>query len=300
MKRIGVLTVRGPQYHPTKRLMAAAVEQGAEVVVVHPYQYPPAISGNRLFLATVPDGGGLDAVLPRQGAEITPACLPLIAHYEHSGIPVINGLSAIMTVRHKFLAMQAFVAAGLDVPETYYAGDRDGYAAAALKLGPGPVVVKPIRGRQGTGIACLRPGDRLPDLLLAELDKGNGLLVQAFVDPADRRDLRVLVVDGRVTAAMALTPSQGEFRANFHLGANARGIAPGPDIAAAAVKAAAAVGLEIAGVDLMVRHKGSILVLEANYAPGFRGLEQATGLDVAGRIIDHALSRIRQAKPAGV
>lgn len=290
--RIGVVTVQGPQYHPTARLREAASARGAEVVVVNPYRHPPAFAGNRAHLGSPLPGGMIDALLPRQGAEIKTAPLALIAHFERSGIPVINGLRAILTVRHKFLAMQAFVAAGLGVPDTIYAGDARAYAEAAIRLGPGPVVVKPIRGRQGSGIALLRPGQPLPGSLAAELEKGNGVLVQTFIDPATRCDLRALVVGGQVVGAMALTPEAGEFRANFHLGARSRAVDPSPEIADAALRAAGAVGLEIAGVDLMRLESGTVLVLEANYAPGFRGLEQATGLDVAGRIIDYVLSRL--------
>lgn len=290
--RIGVVTVKGPGYHPTARLSEAASARGARVVRVHPYRHPAGIVGGRAMLAAALDGGMPHALLPRQGAEIKTACLPLIAHFEQAGIPVVNGLRAILTVRHKFLAMQAFAAAGLGVPDTLYVGDGQAYAEATARLGPGPVVVKPVRGRQGSGVACLTPGQRLPEPLAFELDQGNGLLVQAFIDPAVRRDLRVLVVGGQVVGAMALTPAAGEFRANFHLGARSRAVDPSPEIAAAALGAAEAVGLEIAGVDLMRLENGRILVLEANYAPGFRGLEQATGLDVAGRIIDYVLSRL--------
>lgn len=290
--RIGVVTVKGLDYHPTARLSEAASARGARVVLVHPYRHPARLVGGRAMLGAALEGGMPHAVLPRQGAEIKTACLPLIAHFEQAGIPVVNGLRAILTVRHKFLAMQAFAAAGLGVPDTLYVGDGQAYAEATARLGPGPVVVKPIRGRQGSGIACLAPGQRLPKPLAFELDQGNGLLVQAFIDPAARRDLRVLVVGGQVAGAMALTPAAGEFRANFHLGARSRAVDPSPEIAAAALGAAEAVGLEIAGVDLMRLENGKILVLEANYAPGFRGLEQATGLDVAGRIIDYVLSRL--------
>lgn len=290
--RIGVVTVKGPAYHPTARLSEAASARGAEVVLVNPYRHPPGLAGNRPRLGSPLDGGMPNALLPRQGAEIKTACLPLIAHFEQAGIPVVNGLRAILLVRHKFLAMQTFAAAGLGVPDTFYVGDGQAYAEAVARLGPGPVVVKPVRGRQGSDIALLQPGQRLPVTLADALEQGNGLLVQAFIDPAVRQDLRVLVVGGQVVGAMALTPAAGEFRSNFHLGAHSRAVEPSPEIAHTALGAAEAVGLEIAGVDLMRLEDGRILVLEANYAPGFRGLEEATGMDVAGRIIDHVLSRL--------
>jgi ribosomal protein S6--L-glutamate ligase len=292
---IGIISVRGEAYHPTHRLIEAAAQRQARVTVIHPYHRLPAVVDGRALLGNNGNGGPLAVVLPRQGAEIKTACLPLIAHFEQSGIPVINGLQAILTVRHKYLALQALAAAGLPVPDTVYLAQAAYFKTALERLAPGPVVVKPISGRQGTGIVCLQPGQALPAQALAELDQGRGLLLQTFIAPELRQDVRVLVIGGRVAGAMALIPRAGEFRANFHLGSESRPVTLSAQAARTAVAAAGAVGLEIAGVDLMLLKENRQLVIEINYAPGFRGLEQATGLDVAGAIIDYALSRCHPA-----
>ena len=290
---IAIISVRGQDYHPSRRLIEAAAQRGARATVIHPYHMLPAVLDGRVLLGGPAGGERFDVVLPRQGAEIKTACLPLIAHFERSGIPVINGLQAILTVRHKYLALQVLAAAGLPVPDTIYIGEAKYFSAALERLPPGPVVVKPISGRQGSGIVCLQPGQALPDESKAELDNGRGLLLQAFIAPEMRQDVRALVVGETVVGAMALTPRSGEFRANFHLGSASQPIRLPSETAAMAVKAARAVGLAIAGVDLMLLKNNRCLVIEVNYAPGFRGLEQATGLDVAGAIIDYALARCR-------
>jgi ribosomal protein S6--L-glutamate ligase len=295
--RIGIITVRGMDYHPTRRLAEAAQARDAAVIAVHPYRVWPMLAEGRQQLCGHEPLESLDAVLPRQGAEIKSASLALIAHFEQMGIPVINRLSAILTVRHKFLALQTLSAAGLAVPATLYATSADGYRAALEQLAPGPIVVKPISGRQGTGVVCLKLNEPLPEALQTELASGNGLLVQAFIPPGGRQDLRVLVVGSQVAGAMALTPAAGEFRANVHLGGEARSVDLQSETAAAALAATRAVGLEIAGVDLMLRPGDSRpLIGEVNYAPGFRGLEAATGRDIAGTIIDFVLSRCRKGK----
>jgi ribosomal protein S6--L-glutamate ligase len=290
---IGIISVRGETYHPTRRLIEAAVQRQARVNVIHPYHLLPALVDGRALLGNDKHSAPFDVILPRQGAEIKTACLPLVAHFEQAGIPVINGLQAILTVRHKYLALQVLAAAGLPVPDTVYLAEAARFEAALEHLPPGPVVVKPISGRQGTGIVCLQPGQSLPAQCEAELDQGRGLLLQTFIAPERRQDVRALVIGGRVAGAMVLTPQAGEFRANFHLGSESRPVTLSAQAARTAVAAAEAVGLEIAGVDLMLLKDNRQLVIEINYAPGFRGLEQATGLDVAGTIIDYALSRSR-------
>jgi ribosomal protein S6--L-glutamate ligase len=293
-RTIGIISVRGADYHPSQRMAQAAVQRGARVLIVHPYHVSPGVRNGRAGLSNGSREESMDVVLPRQGAEIKTACLPLIAFFEHAGIPVINNLRAILTVRHKYLAVQALVAAGLPVPDTVYISESQAFEAALRQLPPGPVVVKPISGRQGTGIVCLQPGQALTDTLKIELEKGNGLLLQAFIAPETRQDVRVLVVGDQVVGAMALTHKPGEFRANFHLGSTSRPVSLEPEAAAMAIRATHAVGLEIAGVDIMMLGDNRCLVIEVNYAPGFRGLEEATGLDVAGTIVDYALSRCRK------
>jgi ribosomal protein S6--L-glutamate ligase len=253
--RIGILTVKGPNYHPTRRLIEAATAHGAEAVAIDPYLLSLAHkAGKPLFLPTeITDG--LHAVLPRQGAEIKTAALAVVGHFERSGVCVINRLSGILKARNKYLTCQSLAAAGLAVPETIYATSLNVCYAVRKSFAPMPTVIKPISGRQGTGIHCLYPDAALPGDIKAELAAGRGVLVQAFIPPRHREDIRSLVVGKNVIGAVSLTPPEGDFRSNFHVGSNAVPFDMPADLARLACQAVQAVGLDIGGVDLILpRH----------------------------------------------
>ncbi len=287
---IGVLTVRGKDYHPTQRLTEAAAERGVEVIPIDPYRVQPVYDQDRAVLYGDPAASTVRVVLPRQGAEIKPACLPLIEHYAQMGVRVINGQRSILMARNKFFMLQAMNRHNLAVPDTIFAPSMEGCRQAREHFSPAPVVLKPINGRQGTGLHCLAPDDPVPQDIETQLELGSGVLVQAFIPPEGRKDLRVLVIGQKVAGAVALTPPDGDFRANAHVGSQAISAELSPELAEMAVSAANAMEMEIAGVDVMLPYRGRPLVMEANSAPGFRALEAATGKDIAGAIVEYAVS----------
>lgn len=288
--RIGVISVRGMAYHPTRRLAEAAAARDAQIIAINPYEVQPAFELNRPFLYGAQNASGLQAVLPRQGAEIKTACLPLIAHFEQMGVRVINGLASIQMARNKFFMLQALTHAGLPVPNTVFATSMDGCRQAREYFAPHPAVLKPINGRQGTGLHCLAANEDLPQDIPAQFASGRGVLVQAYIPPRQRRDFRVLVVGGQVAGAIMLKPPEGDFRTNAHIGGQAQATALDAAMADQAVRAAGAMGLEIAGVDLIFPDGGEPMVIEVNSAPGFRALEAATEKDIAGTMVDYVLS----------
>jgi ribosomal protein S6--L-glutamate ligase len=287
---IGVLTVKGKDYHPTKRLAEAAAGRGAEILPVNPYDVQPAYAQGRPVLHGQPDASHVKAVLPRQGAEIKTACLPLIAHFEQMNIPVINGLRSILMARNKFFMLQAMTRAGLSVPNTIYAASVDGCNQARKYFAPHGVVLKPINGHQGTGLHCLTPQDDLPGDARARITAGRGMLVQEYFPPRQRQDLRVLVIGKSVAGAIRLKPPDGDFRTNVHVGGQTASFNLDDDTARLALRAARATALEIAGVDLILPDNGAPMVIEVNSAPGFRAMEATTGKDVAGLMMDYVLS----------
>jgi ribosomal protein S6--L-glutamate ligase len=157
------------------------------------------------------------------------------------------------------------------------------------------VVIKKVSSRQGQGTFLAADLQAAREWFQEERQR-TGILVQRFIDPAGRQDLRVLVMGARAAAAVSLQPAAGDFRANFHLTGSVRPMEIDPRLASLAVKATAALGLQIAGVDLMVDGRGQSVVVEANYSPGFQGLEAATGADIAGQMIDFAASVVREGK----
>lgn len=289
---IGVLTVQGKDYHPTARLAEAAAARGAAVVPINPYNVQPAYQKSRPVLHGNPDASNIQVVLPRQGAEIKTACLPLIAHYEQMGVRVINGLHSIQIARNKFFMLQAMTRAGLPVPDTLFAASMDGCRQARQFFAPDPVVLKPISGRQGTGLHCLSPKDDTPQDIEAQLTSGRGVLVQAYIPAEKRRDFRVFVIGREVAGAISLQPPAGDFRVNVHIGGLSAPADLPPETIDIAVRAAMAMKLEIAGVDLIVGDQIGPAIIEVNSAPGFQAMETTTGQDIAGAMVDYALSVI--------
>jgi ribosomal protein S6--L-glutamate ligase len=284
---IGIITVRDRAYHPNRRFGEAASERGHRTTLVHPYRVWPALKGGEPTVVGQPNMDTLHAVLPRQGATIGDSCLALIRHFSLMGLPLVNDLDAIRLTKNQFLTLQALTAARIPVLETIFVNSPQGLQEALAQLGGYPVVVKQVSGRQGKGITLVDSNADEEIIASRHLDKRKGLLVQRFVPLSGRQDIRVMVVGGKSLGAMELRPKQGDFRANFHLSKESRPIDLSPEQEAIALKAAYAVDLEIAGVDLIVDQKGGVSVIEVNYSPGFKGLESATGLDIAGQIVDY-------------
>ena len=287
---IGIITVRDRNYHPNRRLAEAASEQGHRTTLIHPYRVWPVLEKGRPTLEGHSGMDTLDVVLPRQGATIGDSCLALIRHFGLMGIHLVNDLDSIRLTKNKFLTLQTLTAAMIHVPETVFINSPEGFQIALERLGGYPVVTKQASGRQGEGIVLVETNDDAESVTRDHLDRRKGLLVQRFISTAGRQDIRVLVVGGIVIGAMELRPRKGDFRANFHLSKESCFKDLSPEQEKIALNAASAVGLEIAGVDLIVDKKDRVSVIEVNYSPGFNGLEAATGLDIAGGIVKYVVS----------
>jgi ribosomal protein S6--L-glutamate ligase len=293
--RIGIITVRDSAYHPNRRLLEAARLAGHEGVLIHPYRLWPTTVDGKLGVSGENAAPLPQVVLPRQGAQIGDACLALVGQFQDMGVPLVNDFKAVATARNKFLTQQALSAAGLPCPDTFFVNDASGVFQAVDRLGGYPLVVKPVSARQGSGVLRIENADDCRRRALDALNRREGLMIQRYLPPEKRRDIRALVVGGEVICAAMLVPPPGEFRANFHLGADIRSIVLSIDLARTALAAAAAVGCAVAGVDMMVDGDGRPLIVEVNYSPGFKGMEAASGLDIADRIVAFAVKRHQQA-----
>jgi len=286
---IGIITVRGPHYHPNRRLREAAAEKGHRVILVHPYHVWPGLEHGKLGLVGLPDLASLDVVLPRQGATVGDSCLALIRHFSLMGIPVVNNLNSIRLTKNKFLTLQALVKAHIPVLHTVFVNSAKGFQEALTRLGGFPVVIKQVSSRQGEGIILIEENCNVQSVTQKYLDRRKGLLVQRFIPTEGRHDIRVFVVGTNIVGAMELHPMKGDFRANYHLSKASKPTDLTPELKRISLKAANAVGLEIAGVDIMVDKNDQATVIEVNYSPGFKGLEAATGFDIANRIVGYVV-----------
>ncbi len=292
--RIGIITVQKPGYHPNRRLLEAARKAGHQGILVHPYHLWPISAAGRLEVTGAHSAPIPHVVLPRQGAQIGDACLALIHQFQLMGVPLVNDLQAVSIARNKFLTQQVLTAAGLPCPDTVFVNDESGFFLALDQLGGYPVVAKQVSGRQGDGVLRIMDVNDAHQRALPGLDRRRGLLVQRYIAPDNRRDIRALVIDGELICAASLVPAKSEFRANFHLGGDIKATPLSAELEQTAVSAAAVVGCDVAGVDMIVDPDDRPFIVEVNYAPGFKGLEAATGLDIAGRIVRLAIDRYRQ------
>ncbi|MGY1458892.1 30S ribosomal protein S6--L-glutamate ligase [Luteimonas sp. A534] len=277
---------RNSKLYSTRRLVEAARQRGHTVRVLDPLRCYMRIGKDGFALHYKGQSlAGFGAVIPRIGASINRYGNAVLHQFELMGCHTPNPSAAIMSARDKLRCHQLLAAQGIDMPVTVFGDNPDDTDDLLAMLGEPPHVIKLTEGSQGRGVMLTEK----PSASRGVVDALRGLyatfLLQEFIAEAGGADLRCLVVGDEVVAAMRRQAPEGDFRANLHRGGSAEGVqldAPEVEIA---VRAARALGLGVAGVDLVSSARGP-LVLEVNASPGLEGIERSTGVDVAGRIID--------------
>jgi ribosomal protein S6--L-glutamate ligase len=292
---IGIVSVKNHRYHPNRRLLEASRALNHQGILVHPKRFFMGVNDKGLRMDHLSGVFQADVILPRLGATIKDYGLGMIRHFELLGKPVVNRFQSILMARNKFLTLQTLSRNGIPVPETRYASNWDNFEGALSTLGGLPVVIKGLHGRQGTGVSLIDSIERHKPLLNPLLNTGQGLLIQRFIPPEKRRDIRIMVVGHRAVGAMTLKPKKGDFRANVHLNAGTERIRPTKEMTDLAIRSTKALGLDISGVDMIQEGSDPLRVIEVNYSPGFKGMEKCTGRDVASEIIRYATGLGRQA-----
>lgn len=237
-----------------------------------------------------------DVVLPRVGPTSAAYGLAVVNQFDLMGVPLVNSVVPISRARDKLLSLQLLSRHDIDVPKTVVTRDPSHLPQLLAEVGGPPVVLKLMHGAQGIGV-MLADSQRAVESVLDTLwHLGQNILIQEFIAEAGGRDLRALVVGGRIAAAMRRQAKLGEFRSNIHRGGEGTAIELEPEYARAAIEAARVMGLEIAGVDMLESPSGP-KVIEVNASPGFEGLERATRLDIAGLFIEYAEEHVARAVP---
>jgi len=282
---------RNTRLYSTRRLVEAARGRGHSVRVLDPL---------RCYLRIGEDGFGLhykgrpmgdyDVVIPRIGASITRYGTAVLRQFELMDSYTPNPSDAVLCARDKLRCHQLLAAHGIGLPATVFGDSPDDTADLLSLLGPPPHVIKLVEGAQGKGVLLTEKLGASRGVIEALRGLYANFLVQEFIAEAEGADLRCFVVGERVVAAMRRQAEPGEFRANLHRGGSAQPVRPTAAEQAMAVRAARLVGLGVAGVDLLRSRRGP-LVLEVNASPGLEGIEQASGQDVAGAVIDYAVAR---------
>lgn len=294
--KIGILSRKATLYS-TSRLIDACRQRGAEVVVLDPLQCVVKVSRKRPDVFH--DGErvtGLDGIVPRIGASITVYGLAVLRQFEMMGVFPANESESIARSRDKLRSLQLLSRHEIGIPPTAFARRREDVRSAIRKVGGAPVILKLLEGTQGKGVILAESVKSAESVLDAMNSLGANILTQAFIQEAGGIDYRALVVGGRVVAAMSRQAGEGEFRSNLHRGGTATGVTLDPAYESTALHAAEVLGLNIAGVDMVPSNEGP-MVLEVNSSPGLEGIEKATGVDVAGAIIEFVLENAHHGHP---
>ena len=279
------MLARNPNLYSHKRLVEAANARGHQIDIINTTQCYANITSDRPQVLY--RGAALvdyDAVIPRIGASITFYGLAVVRQFEMMGVWTLNDSAAIGRARDKIWALQILSRQGIGLPVTGFANSARRSEDLIRMVGGPPVVIKLVEGTQGLGVVL---GETMPSAKSAfEAFRGAkiNILVQEFVKEANGADIRAFVIGNRVVGAMKRQGEPGEFRSNLHRGGTAERIRITPDERSTAVRACKALGLNVAGVDMLRSDRGPVII-ELNSTPGLRGIEHSTGLDIAELII---------------
>lgn len=283
--KIAILS-RNSRLYSTVRLVEAARKRGHRVRVLDPLRCYMRIAAGVFEIHYKGRAlRGLDVVIPRIGASITFYGTAVLRQFEMMGVRTPNSSDAILRARDKLHALQLLARDGIGLPTTVFGDNPDDTADLLAMLGEPPHVIKLNEGAQGQGVLLAEKRPAAQGMIEAFRGLYANFLVQEFIREAKGGDLRCFVVGGKVVAAMKRQAPDGDFRANLHRGGTAAAVKLTSLESEMAVHAANVMGLGIAGVDLLRSHRGP-LVLEVNSSPGLEGIEAATGIDVAGAIIE--------------
>ena len=291
--KIAILS-RNARLYSTQRLVEVARERGHVVRVLDPLRcYVRIAPGDVAIRYKGKPLKDIDSVIPRIGTTSTFYGTAVLRQLEMMGVYTPNPSDAVLRARDKLRALQILAAQGLDMPVTVFGDNPDDTSDVLAMLGDPPHVIKLNEGSQGTGVVLAEKRSASQSVIEAFRGLYANFLVQEFIGEANGSDLRCFVVGGKVVAAMQRDASPGDFRANLHRGGTAQAATLSAEERQIAVRAAKALGLGIAGVDLLRSRRGP-LILEVNASPGLEGIEAATGVDVSAHIIKHLEQHARK------
>ncbi len=286
--KIAILS-NGPGNYSTKRLKEEAIKRGHEVVVVK-YRdcYASIERSNPTVSYRGEDLEKFDAIIPRIAANMTRYGTAIVRQLEMQGIYSVSSSIAINRSRDKLRTMQVLARAGVGIPKTVVSRNSTDIDDLIEKIGGTPVIIKLARGTHGNGVVLAESKKAAKSVLQAfylSNEEGTNVLLQEFIKESAGTDIRAFVVGSRVVATMQRQSLDDDFRSNLHKGGEGTAIKLTEEERKVAIKAAKALGLSVAGVDMMRSERGP-LILEVNASPGF-AIEKVTGRDVASAVIEY-------------
>ncbi|MEZ5895739.1 MAG: 30S ribosomal protein S6--L-glutamate ligase [Parvularculaceae bacterium] len=280
------LMCRNPNLYSHTRLVEAAENRGHEMDVIdHLRCYINITSMRPKVRYQGKDLPVFDAVIPRIGASVTFYGAAVLRQFEMMGVYPLNESVAISRSRDKLRSMQLLARKGVGLPVTVFAHRTSNAEEVINLVGGAPVVIKLLEGTQGIGVVLGETQKAAESIIQAFGGVNTNILVQEFIKEANGEDIRCLVIGDKVVASMMRKGKEGDFRSNLHRGGRAETVKITPAERSTAISAAKAMGLNVCGVDMLRSNHGPV-VMEVNSSPGLEGIETATGIDVADKIIE--------------
>jgi ribosomal protein S6--L-glutamate ligase len=281
--RIAILT-QAPNNYSSRRMVEVAKARGHEVEAIDYSRCYMNITSRRPEVLVSGRAIQVDAIIPRIGASQTFYGTAVVRQFEAMDVFTVNGSQAIARSRDKLRALQLLAAKGIGLPVTGFARNPKDIDGVIELVGGAPLVIKLLEGTQGIGVVLAETHLAAESVISAFRQLEANILVQEFIREAEGADVRAFVVDGKVVASMTRQGPKGEFRSNLHRGGTAEAVKLSPEERSTAVRSAKILRLRVAGVDMLRSNHGP-LVMEVNSSPGLEGIEKASGVDVAERII---------------
>lgn len=283
---IGILS-RNAHLYSTARIVEAAEQRGHQVTVIDHQKCVLVIESNKpRIIYRGEELPKFDAIIPRIGASVTFYGAAVVRQFEQMHVFSTLESQALVRSRDKLRSLQLLAKAGLGMPKTAFASSPKNIDDVLNQVGGAPVVIKLLEGTQGIGVILAETRNSAKSVIEAFLDVEVNILVQEFIAEAKGADIRAFIVDGQIVGAMRRQGAEGDFRSNLHRGGTASLLELSPEEKLTAIKAVKKLGLVIAGVDMLQSARGP-LVMEVNSSPGLEGIEGATKIDIAGKIIEY-------------
>ncbi|WP_422851719.1 30S ribosomal protein S6--L-glutamate ligase [Flavobacterium nitratireducens] len=283
--RIGLLA-SNPELYSNKRIMEAGEMRGHEMHFLNIKECYIKLDAKKPEIHY--RGGKIlnefDAIIPRIRPSITFYGCSLTRQFEALNVFCLNSSTAITQSRDKLFSLQLLLQSGIGIPTTGFANSPLDTDDLIKMVGGSPLIIKLLEGTQGKGVVLAETKKAAESVINAFKSLNANILVQEFIKEANGKDIRCFVIDGKVVASIQREAMPGEFRANIHLGGTASVIKATSEEKKIAIKAAKAMDLRVAGVDIIRSSKGPLL-LEVNSSPGLEGIETATNKDIAGEMI---------------
>ncbi len=283
---IAVLS-RNSHLYSTRRLIEEGLNRGHKTEVVDHLKCNiviekknPRIFYKNRYLDDV------DAIIPRIGASVTFYGSAVARQFEMRKVFTANESQAIIRSRDKLRSLQILSRASIGLPKTVFTNYSKNVEEIFSEIGSFPLIIKLLEGTQGIGVVLAENRNAASSVIESFHGLKARIIVQEFIKEAKGADIRAFVVDGRVVGAMKRQAKEGEFRSNLHRGGKAEVIKLSREEKEIAIASAKALGLGVAGVDMLQSKRGP-LVMEVNSSPGLEGIEKATGINIAGKIIEY-------------